>query len=136
MLHAVHQLLPCPPGNKTPFLFCLSQLFRINRLLLVHTPPLSDTDVLDHPGLNTSILESSTSLTFIQITTIHVFLQSSTSSTLIQMSWGKMRVRMRICLELKSLHVQTCTDVIEHRHADHFQDHFVFLLFFSILSLW
>ena len=23
-------------------------------------------------------------------------------------SWGKMRVRMRICLELKSLHFQTC----------------------------
>ena len=68
----------CPLGNKTPFLFCLSQLFRINRLLLENMPPLSDTDVLDHPGLNTSILESSTSSTFIQITTIHVFLQSLT----------------------------------------------------------
>ena len=54
----------CPPGNKIPFLFCLSQLFRINHLLLVHMPPLSDTDVLDHPGLNTSILESSMSFVF------------------------------------------------------------------------
>ena len=76
----------CPPGNKTPFLFCLSQLFRINCLLLVHTPPLLDTDVLDHPGLNTSILESSTSSTFIQITTIHVFLQSSTPLTFVQIT--------------------------------------------------
>ena len=76
----------CPPGNKTPFLFCLSQLFRINHLLLVYMPSLSDTDVLDHPGLNTSILESSTSSTFIQITTIHVFLQSLTSSTFIQIT--------------------------------------------------
>ena len=41
-------------------------------------PQLSDADVLDHPGLNTSILESSMSLTFVQITTIHVFLQSLT----------------------------------------------------------
>ena len=52
----------------------------------MHTPPFSDTDVLDHPGLNTSILESLTSLTFIQITTIHVFLQSSTSSTFVQIT--------------------------------------------------
>ena len=49
-------------------------------------PPLSDTGVLDHPGLNTSILESSTSLTFVQITTIHVFLQSSTSLTFLQIT--------------------------------------------------
>ena len=49
-------------------------------------PPLLDTDVLDHPGLNTSILESSTSLTFVQITIIHVFLQSSMSSTFVQIT--------------------------------------------------
>ena len=49
-------------------------------------PPLSDTDVLDHPGLNTSILQSLTSSTFVQITTIHVFLQSLTSSTFVQIT--------------------------------------------------
>ena len=36
------------------------------------------------------------------------------------LSGGKMRVRMLISLELKSLHVRTCTDVIKHQHADHF----------------
>ena len=45
----------CPSGNKTPLLFCLGQLLRINLLLFVQTPPLMDTDVLDHPGLNTCI---------------------------------------------------------------------------------
>ena len=44
----------CPSGNKTPLLFCLGQLLRIN-LLFVQMPPLVDTDVLDHPGLNTCI---------------------------------------------------------------------------------
>ena len=86
MLHAVHQLLPLTTWEQNTFPFLPQQLFRINCLLLVHTPPLSDTDVLDHPGLNTSILESLTSLTFIQITTIHVFLQSSTSSTFVQIT--------------------------------------------------
>ena len=48
---------------------------------------------------------------------------------LLLLSWGKMRVPMLICLEVKSLHIRTCTDTIEHRHTDHFQDHFIFFLF-------
>ena len=51
------------------------------------------------------------------------------------MSWGKMCVQMQICLELKSLHVRTCKGAHRHRHADHFQDHFVFFLFFLVFSL-
>ena len=46
----------CPPGNKTPFFFCITQLFRINSRHFLHMPPLSDADVLDHPGINTCIL--------------------------------------------------------------------------------
>ena len=42
--------------------------------------------MLDHPGLNTSILEFLTSSTFVQITTIHVFVQSSTSLTFVQIT--------------------------------------------------
>ena len=41
--------------------------------------------------------------------------------------WGKMCVRMLICLELKSLHIPMCKGA--HRHADHFQDHFIIFLF-------
>ena len=55
MLRAVDQLLLLPLGNKTPLLFCLGQLLRINLLLFVQMPPLTDTDMLDHPGLNTCI---------------------------------------------------------------------------------
>ena len=48
-------------------------------------------------------------------------------------SCGKMLVRRLICLELKSLHIRMCKGA--HQHTDHFQDHFIFFLFFSIFSL-
>ena len=47
------------------------------------------------------------------------------------MSWGKMRIRMQICLELKSLHVRTCKGAHRHWHADLFQNHFIFFSVFQ-----
>ena len=45
-----------PPRNITHILLCVSQFLRVDNVFFLVTPPLPDADMLDHPGINTGIL--------------------------------------------------------------------------------